>query len=83
MLQSSQPEPQPPTIPAGQRFLDVDTAATYLGTSHWFVRRLVRERRIRFYHVGRHLRFDRADLDAFVDAGRVEPPRWPGLRVRP
>lgn len=53
--------------------LDVEAAAQYLGTGERFVRRLVAERRIAFVKVGRHVRLDIADLDAFLAAGRVEP----------
>lgn len=57
----------------GNEFLTVRGAAAYLATSERFVRRLVAERRIRFYRVGRHIRFAVADLRAFVEAGCVEP----------
>jgi hypothetical protein len=30
------------------------------------------ERRIRFFKVGRHVRIAASDLDAFIEAGRVE-----------
>ena len=53
--------------------LSVDDAAAYLATSVRFVRRLIAERRITYYKVGRHVRLKRADLDAFVHAGKVEP----------
>ncbi|MFC6239663.1 helix-turn-helix domain-containing protein [Longivirga aurantiaca] len=53
--------------------LDVETAALALGTPVRFVRRLVAERRIRFYKIGRYVRIDRRDLDAFIAAGTVEP----------
>jgi excisionase family DNA binding protein len=36
------------------------------------MRRLVMERRIAFVKVGRHVRIDPDDLEAFVEAGRVE-----------
>ena len=55
------------------RLLSVSQAADRLGTSPRFVRRLVAERRIRFYKVGRHVRIDEADLISFVAAGRIEP----------
>jgi len=58
-------------IPA--RFLDTPGAAQYLGCGERMVRRLVFERRVAFVRVGRHVRFDVADLDAFLAAGRVEP----------
>jgi excisionase family DNA binding protein len=43
-----------------------------LGTSVRFLRRLIAERRIAFVRVGRHVRIDPADLEAFIAAGRVE-----------
>jgi excisionase family DNA binding protein len=61
--------------------LTVEQAAERLGTSVRFVRRLVFERRIAYVKLGRHVRIAARDLDAFVQAGRVdvgEPPtmRW-------
>jgi len=55
------------------RYLTVAESATYLNTSVRFVRRLIAERRIAFHHVGRHVRIAVADLEAFMQAGRVEP----------
>jgi excisionase family DNA binding protein len=55
-----------------KKYLTAAEAAEYLNTSVRFVRRLVSERRIPFHHVGRHVRIATADLDAFVQAGRVE-----------
>jgi excisionase family DNA binding protein len=54
-------------------YLTVVGAAEYLDTSVRFVRRLVAERRIAFHKVGSHVRISVADLEAFVQAGRVEP----------
>ena len=54
------------------RLLTVEEAAERLGTSTRFVRRLIFERRIAFVKVGRHVRITQVDLDAFVDAGRVD-----------
>ncbi|PPI95405.1 DNA-binding protein [Nocardia nova] len=58
-------------------------AAEYLGTSERFIRRLVAERRIVFYKVGRHVRFKVTDLEGFAQAGRVEPVsvQWSAGRV--
>lgn len=53
-------------------YLTVAGAAEYLSTSERFVRRLIAERRIAFHHVGRHVRIGTADLEGFVQAGRVE-----------
>lgn len=55
------------------RLLTVVQAAESLNTSQRFVRRLVDERRIRFVHVGRHVRIPASALDAFIEAGTVEP----------
>ena len=55
------------------RYLTVAEAAAYLNTSERFVRRLIAERRIAFHKVGAHVRIAEADLEAFVQAGRVEP----------
>ncbi|WP_280395351.1 excisionase family DNA-binding protein [Nocardia brasiliensis] len=67
----------------GSGYVDVPGAAAYLGTGERFVRRLVAERRIVFYKVGTHVRFKITDLEAYVQAGRVEPiaVRWSGGRV--
>jgi excisionase family DNA binding protein len=54
------------------KLLSVEEAADRLGTSVRFLRRLIAERRIAFVRVGRHVRIDPADLEAFIAAGRVE-----------
>jgi excisionase family DNA binding protein len=59
--------------PTTDELLDVGAAADALGTPVRFVRRLVAERRIRFYKIGRYVRIDRRDLDEFIAAGSVEP----------
>jgi excisionase family DNA binding protein len=46
----------------------VDAVACHKAT----VRRLIAERRIAYTKLGRHVRIDPDDLDAFVSAGRVE-----------
>lgn len=55
------------------RLLTVDEAAARLGTPARFVRRLVAERRIPFTKIGKYVRFRAEDIEAFIDAGRVEP----------
>jgi excisionase family DNA binding protein len=52
--------------------LSIEQAAERLGTSKRFVRRLIAERRIAYMKLGRHVRIDPDDLDAFITAGRVE-----------
>lgn len=51
----------------------VEEAAVYLNMSTRFIRRLVAERRITFYKVGRYVQFKHVDLEQFVQAGRVDP----------
>ena len=53
--------------------LTVDQAGELLGTGPRFIRRLIEERRIGYTKLGRFVRLQRADLEAFVAAGRVEP----------
>jgi len=55
------------------QLVDVNTAANYLGVSPRFIRRLCSERRVAFFRIGRHVRFETADLDAFLEAGHVRP----------
>ena len=52
--------------------LTVEAAAAELGTPVRFVRRLIAERRIRFHKIGKYVRIDRRDLEAFVANGAVE-----------
>ncbi|MDP2289284.1 MAG: helix-turn-helix domain-containing protein [Actinomycetota bacterium] len=49
--------------------LTLDQAAAFLGTTVRFAQRLVSERRIRVYKVGRHVRIARRDLEDFLEAG--------------
>ncbi|MFI5607562.1 excisionase family DNA-binding protein [Amycolatopsis sp. NPDC051903] len=55
------------------KYLTVDEAAEYLNTGGRFVRRLIAERRIAFHKAGAHVRLAVADLEEFMQAGRVEP----------
>lgn len=53
--------------------LTLDQVAEQLGTGIRFPRRLVAERRIRFVHVGRHVRIPQSALTEYVEANTVEP----------
>jgi excisionase family DNA binding protein len=44
-----------------------------LNTGPRFAQRLVTERRIRFTHVGRHVRIPESAVREFIEAGMVEP----------
>ncbi len=64
----------PPTLATGigrNPLLDIEGVATWLGTSHRHVRRLVAERRIPFVKVGHYVRFDDAEVAAWIDGHRV------------
>ncbi|TFV89898.1 DNA-binding protein [Blastococcus sp. CT_GayMR16] len=52
--------------------LDIDAAAARLGVNVRYMRHLVAHRTIPYHKVGRLVRFDPADLDAFVATGRRE-----------
>jgi excisionase family DNA binding protein len=54
--------------------LTVEQAAERLGTSVRFIRRLRAERRLPFVKLGKHLRIDSRDLEAFVASCREEIP---------
>jgi excisionase family DNA binding protein len=72
------------TNPPGlERLLTVAQVAELLGTTERFPRRLIAERRIRFVHVGRHVRIPESAVCEFIAAGLVEPVqvRWRGGRV--
>ena len=57
---------------AVERLLTIQEVADRLNVEVRFVRRLVAERRIVFHKVGRYVRFDGADVEALIEAGRVE-----------
>lgn len=53
-----------------RRLLDIDAVAELLSTSVRHIRRLVHEHRIPVVRVGRLIRFDPVDLDAWLDEHR-------------
>lgn len=59
--------------PAPDRLLTVEEAADLLGTKPRFTRRLIAERRIRYTHIGRHVRIPESALREFIATGMVEP----------
>ena len=52
--------------------LGVRELADVLGTNERFVRRLVAERRLPFHKVGKYVRFDPRDIEAWLSEHRVE-----------
>ncbi|WP_322632920.1 helix-turn-helix domain-containing protein [Glycomyces albidus] len=55
--------------------IGVEDAAAYMSVPVRFIRRLVAEKRIRYRKVGKYVRFDIKDLDAFLDEGLCEAVR--------
>jgi excisionase family DNA binding protein len=70
-----------PVLRTGARgpLLDVGVVAEALGVTERHVRRLVAERRIPFFKVGKFVRFDSAELDIWLDQHRVEQRRSPSI----
>lgn len=52
--------------------LDIAALAALLGVTERFVRRLVDERRIPFLKIGKFIRFEPADVAAWIDEQRVD-----------
>jgi excisionase family DNA binding protein len=55
--------------------IDLPTVAEHLGVNDRHIRRLVNERRIPFVKWGRLLRFEPDEIDAWVEAARVQVER--------
>ena len=60
----------PNATPDRLPLIDLRAVAARLGVNDRFVRRLVAEDRITFYKVGRLLRFDPAEVEAWLDRHR-------------
>lgn len=58
-----------------QRYLSAKEAGVYTGLGLRYMRRLVANKRITYYKVGRQVRFARVDLDELMAKGRVGPGR--------
>lgn len=58
----------------GRYFTLQQAAEEYPAFTTRLLRRLVQERRIAFSRVGRNIVFAEADIEAYVEANRVEPP---------
>ena len=66
-----------------RRLLTITEAANEANVSERMIRRLIADRRLPHYKVGcRHVRIAAADLDAFIDNGRVEAMRTPEALLR-
>jgi excisionase family DNA binding protein len=54
--------------------LDVNLLARRLGVTERFIRRLVDERRVPFFKIGKFVRFDPAEIDEWIENQRVRVP---------
>jgi excisionase family DNA binding protein len=62
------PEPKPNKIP---ELMSIDQLAQRLGITVRHVRRLVAEKRVPYYKVGRLVRFDPAEITQWLETRRV------------
>ena len=79
-MSTTKSDPRARSIPrtnTRDALLDVDGVAQALGVTNRHVRRLVAERRIPFFKVGKFVRFDPGELDVWLDQRRVEIRRSP------
>lgn len=56
-----------------EQLLDIADSAERLGVGGRFVRRVVNERRIPFFKIGRHIRFNPDDVEDWIARSRIEP----------
>jgi excisionase family DNA binding protein len=54
------------------KLLTVNETADRMGVSERMIRRLIEERRIAYSKIGKHIRIAEADIDAYLEAARVE-----------
>lgn len=58
------------------KLLDTKEAAKFLGMGKRTIQELAAERKLAFIKIGRSVRFDPADLRAFVEANKVKAAGW-------
>jgi excisionase family DNA binding protein len=64
------------------KVMDVNRAAAYFGVPVSFIRRLVAERRLVHYKIGRRVMFRYEDIDRFIDESRREQPDYIPWQLR-
>jgi excisionase family DNA binding protein len=64
------------------RLLKPEEAAERLNVSLRFIRRLCHERRLPYTKVGKFVRFDAEELEAWISAQRVDPANGEGGEAR-
>jgi excisionase family DNA binding protein len=78
----SAPTHHPSDAARAGRLLKPEEAAERLNVSLRFIRRLCHERRLPYTKVGKYVRFDADELEAWITAQRVEPANGEGSDVR-
>jgi len=78
----SAPTYQPSDGAHAGRLLKPEEAAERLNVSLRFIRRLCHERRLPYTKVGKFVRFDAEELEAWIAAQRVEPANGVGGDAR-
>lgn len=66
---------EPPPHSGSGDLLTIIEAAERLAVGPRFVRRLIAERRIRYFKIGTHIRISAADLETWILGCQVEPTR--------
>jgi len=56
---------------SGPHLLDIAGLAGRLGVTERFVRRLIAQRRVPFYKIGKFVRFDPHEIAAWIDQRRI------------
>ena len=51
---------------------EIDQAAEYLNVSVRMIRRMVEEKRVAYIKIGKLIRIDKRDIDAYLAAQRIE-----------
>ena len=78
----SAPTYRPSDTAHAGRLLKPEEAAERLNVGLRFIRRLCHERRLPYTKVGKFVRFDADELEAWITAQRVEPANGEGSDVR-
>jgi excisionase family DNA binding protein len=63
--------PGEPASSKSPQLLDIAGLANQLGVTERFVRRLIAQRRVSFYKIGKFIRFDPIEIENWIDQRRV------------
>ena len=62
--------------PSDDRLMSVTELAEHLGVGVRFIRRLVSQRRIPYYKIGKYVKFDRQEVEDWKNSVRVDKADW-------